>query len=278
MRYYFIILCVVLICSPVIQAATPPPIQLASIYHQDVNIQEYWVSEKLDGVRAYWDGKQLISKHGNIFNAPDWYIKDFPSAPLDGELWIARNHFEQVSGITRKYNATVQEWQKVSFMIFDLPGANTNFNSRIQQIEQLVKRSASPYLKMIKQQKIEDNEQLQLLLEEVLSNGGEGLMLHKGDAFYQVKRSKDLMKLKKYEDAEAIVIGHTPGEGRNTGRLGALLVETKEGIRFKIGTGFSDLERENPPPVGSTITYKYVGKTNNNVPRFASFMRIREIF
>jgi DNA ligase 1 len=255
-----------------------PPIQLASIYHQDINIQEYWVSEKLDGVRAYWNGKQLISKQGNVFNAPAWFIKDFPPIPLDGELWIKRKQFEQVSGFTRKHQGIDQEWQKIFFMIFDMPGSSENFTARVQRMEKLIHSSKSAYLKMIKQQKIANNEQLQALLEQVVSNGGEGLMLHKGTAYYQAKRSKDLMKLKKYEDAEAIVIQHISGKGRNTGRLGALLVETAEGIQFKIGTGFSDLERENPPPIGATITYKYASKTNNNIPRFASFMRIREIY
>ena len=256
----------------------PPPIQLATVYHADINIQEYWVSEKLDGVRAYWNGQQLISKQGNIFNAPKWFIKDFPVVPLDGELWIKRHQFEKVSGIARKQHATTQEWQKISFMSFDLPSSAASFTARLQRLEKLIKLTNSPYLKLIKQQKVKSNQQLQLLLEEVLKKGGEGLMLHKETAYYQVKRSKDLMKLKKREDAEAVVLQHLPGKGRNSGRLGAVLVETETGIQFKIGTGFSDKERENPPPIGTTITYTYIGKTNNNVPRFASFKRIREMF
>ena len=255
-----------------------PALQLATIYHQDINIQEYWISEKLDGVRAYWNGKQLISKQGNIYHAPEWFLKDFPTVPLDGELWIDRQQFEKVSGITRKHNATVEEWQKISFMIFDLPNSTANFSNRIEKMQQLVSSSHSPYLKMVKQEKVDNNTQLQSLLEEVLTLGGEGLMLHHQHAYYQAKRSKDLMKLKSYQDAEAVLKQHVPGKGRNTGRLGALVVETKDGIQFKIGTGFSDQERINPPPIGAIITYKYVGKTKNNVPRFASFMRIREIY
>ncbi|MGB5446428.1 MAG: DNA ligase [Psychromonas sp.] len=277
---YSTFICLLLFFSSLSHAGDlqPPPIQLATIYDQDINIQQYWVSEKLDGVRAYWNGKQLISKQGNIFNAPAWFIKDFPIDPLDGELWIARNQFETVSSITRKKNAPDQEWQKISFMIFDLPGSDQNFTSRLQRLQKLIALSNSPYLKLIKQQKMNSNKQLQLFLEKVLSEGGEGLMLHKDDAYYQAKRSKDLMKLKKQEDAEAVVIQHLPGKGRNSGRLGALLVETETGIKFKIGTGFSDQERENPPPIGATITYTYIGKTRNNVPRFASFKRIREIY
>lgn len=271
----FLIFCLTLLFSPFAQAATPP-IQLATIYHQEIDIKKFWISEKLDGVRAYWDGKNLISRQGNIFNAPLWFTKDFPDTQIDGELWIARNQFEQVSGIVRKQKATTEQWQKISFMIFDLPSSSENFNERIKIMEKIVADSASPHLKMITQQKVQSNTQLQLLLEQVLSQGGEGLMLHKGSAYYQAKRSKDLMKLKKQQDAEALVLQHLPGEGRNSGRLGALLVKNRAGIIFKIGTGFSDLERENPPAIGATITYQYIGTTKNNVPRFASFMRVRE--
>ncbi|WP_019615019.1 DNA ligase [Psychromonas ossibalaenae] len=275
--HYYLFLCL-FILWPTVSPASVPPIQLATIYRQDINIDEYWVSEKLDGVRAYWDGKQLISRQGNVFSAPQWFIKDFPSVPLDGELWIARDKFAQVSGIARTHNGKTQEWEQISFMIFDLPASLANFSQRIKLISRLVKQSSSPYLKMIPQHKITDNTKLQILLEEVIASGGEGLMLHKGSAYYQVKRSQDLMKLKKYEDAEAVVRKHIPGKGRNSGRMGSLLVETESGILFKIGTGFSDIERENPPEIGAIITYKFIGKTKNNVPRFASFMRIRESY
>ena len=145
-------------------------------------------------------------------------------------------------------------------------------------MQDIIKKSNSPYLQMIEQQQLASNVQLQALLERTLRQGGEGLMLHKGSAYYQAKRSKDLMKLKKYQDAEAVVLQHLPGKGRNSGRLGAILVKTPEGLTFKIGSGFSDSERENPPAIGATITYQYIGKTKNGIPRFASFVRIRVPF
>ena len=203
-----LIFCLTLLFSPFAQSATAPQIQLATIYHQDINIQEYWISEKLDGVRAYWNGKNLISRQGNIFNAPLWFTNGFPDTPLDGELWIKRNQFEKVSGIVRKQQADREEWKKISFMIFDLPGSLVDFSERIKLMEKIVENSASPYLKMIKQQKLQSNPELQLLLEQVLAKGGEGLMLHRGSAYYQAKRSKDLMKLKKHQDAEAVVLQH----------------------------------------------------------------------
>lgn len=274
----FILLLLSLLLPLFSYAATPPAIQLATVYHQDINVEKYWISEKLDGVRAYWDGKKLISRQGNIFKAPQWFIKDFPKIALDGELWISRGQFESVSGIVRQQKKNNLQWQKISFMIFDLPTSSDNFSHRLIQIKKLTESSSSPYLKMITQIKVKNNSELQLLLDQVLAKGGEGLMLHKEDAYYQKKRSMDLMKLKKKEDAEAVVIRHIIGKGRNSHRLGSLLVETTEGIQFKIGTGFSDKEREKPPAIGTTITYQYIGRTKNGVPRFASFLRIRRYF
>jgi len=277
MRYYFILL-LSLFFFPLSHAANPPKIQLASIYQEDIDIQQYWISEKLDGVRGYWDGTRIISRQGNVFNTPAWFTKGFPTSPLDGELWIGREKFDLVSGIVRQHQASDKDWQKITFMIFDLPSSKDTFSERVEQMKTIVKQAQSPFLQMIDQQQVTNNTQLQQLLSEVLKHGGEGLMLHQRNAYYQTKRSKDLMKLKKYQDAEAVVIKHIQGKGRNAKRLGALLVKTQEGIIFKIGTGFSDLERENPPTIGETITYKYIGKTKNGVPRFASFIRIRKDF
>lgn len=271
MAYIFVLL---LFFSSTLNA-TPPPIQLATTFHEDINIQNYWISEKLDGIRAYWNGKQLISRQGNVFPAPSWFIDGFPSDPLDGELWIARGQFEKVSSIARSHSGDQTRWQSVSFMIFDLPASKATFTQRLLTLQQRVNDSPSLYLKMITQYKLSTQEQLQAELDTVIKGGGEGLMLHHIDAYYQVKRSLDLMKLKRYEDAEAVVLEHVAGKGKHRGRMGALVVKTPEGITFKIGTGFSDKERENPPKIGDIITYQYIGKTKNNVPRFASYLRIR---
>jgi len=258
--------------------AKAPAIQLATNYRQDIDINQYFVSEKLDGIRAYWDGQQLISKQGNAFTAPLWFIKAFPNVALDGELWIARAEFEKVSSIVRTQNSNNKQWQQVKFMIFDLPTSSLPFTQRIKQMQQLVTATNSPYLQMIEQQKVTNAVALFSLLDKVVMDQGEGLMLHHKDALYQSKRSRDLMKLKKFEDAEATVIAHLPGKGKYVGLLGSLLVETSDGIRFKIGSGFSDKERQNPPPIGSIISYRFTGKTGNEIPRFASFMRVRVIY
>ena len=257
---------------------TVPAIQLPTQYREDIQVNEYYTSEKLDGIRAYWDGQHLISKNGNIFTAPDWFIADFPTQAIDGELWIARHTFEQVSSIVRTQNDQNKAWQQVKFMIFDLPTSPLPFAQRVTAMQQLTTDINSPYFKMIPQQKLNSSEALFKLLDKVVNAQGEGLMLHHQDALYQHIRSRDLMKLKRFEDAEATVIAHLPGKGKYEGLLGALLVETEEGIQFKIGTGFSDQERQTPPPIDTVITYRYTGKTRNNIPRFASFMRVRAIY
>jgi len=197
---------------------------------------------------------------------------------MDGELWIARQNFEKVSGIVRTQDANNLQWQLVTYMIFDLPQNKSPFKQRISAMKKLVADNDSQYLAMIKQQKLTTNKALQKLLKEVVEQQGEGLMLHHQGALYKTKRNNDLMKLKMYEDAEATVIAHIPGKGKYKGQLGSLLVETDSGIRFKLGTGFSDEERKNPPAIGSVVTYRFTGKTRNNIPRFASYMRIRVIY
>ncbi|WDD99549.1 DNA ligase [Thalassomonas actiniarum] len=257
------------------QTPAKPGIQLASRYQEQENISEFFISEKLDGVRGYWTGKQLLTRQGNIINAPVFFTIGWPNIPLDGELWLGRNRFEQVSATVRTFKAKAKDWQQIRFMLFDLPGHKGTFSERIKAMRAIVTATNNPYLNMISQEKLSSVGSLQARLKQVVDNGGEGLMLHHQDAYYQNGRNALVMKLKQYQDAEAVVLAHNPGTGKYLDKLGSLLVKTSEGIVFKIGTGFSDQEREFPPPIGSTITYRYTGKTKNGVPKFASFMRQR---
>lgn len=252
-----------------------PALQHAKSYTNDINIESYWVSEKLDGVRGYWNGKHLVTRNGNKIHTPTWFTASWPSYAMDGELWIARNKFEQVSGCIRSKSTQRLCWKSVKYMVFDLPQHHGDFSSRIESMKQLVNEKLSPQLFMVKQQKIQNTAHLFSLLDKTIEDGGEGLMLHLASANYQIGRNNNVLKLKRHQDAEARVISYTPGKGKYKGVLGSLLVQTPTGIQFKIGTGFSDLERANPPDIGSIITYKYIGKTQRGVPRFASFIRIK---
>ena len=256
--------------------AGAPPLLLANAYREDVALDRYWVSEKLDGVRAYWDGERLRSRKGNPINAPPWFVAHFPRVPLDGELWMGRGAFERLSGAVRRQRPDDAQWREIRFMVFDLPSSPATFDRRLQRLREMFETVASPYVALVEQFRVAGRAELMERLERVVADGGEGLMLHRGSSLYAAGRSDDLLKLKTHEDAEAVVIGHLPGKGRLTGMLGALLVETPEGLRFRLGTGFSDEERRNPPPLGTTVTYKHHGRTRNGVPRFASFLRIRD--
>ncbi len=252
-----------------------PPIQLANSYYPYINLKNYWVSEKLDGVRAYWDGKQFISKQGYRINAPDWFIQNFPADVLDGELWIGRNQFELVSGIIRQQTPDDARWRKVRFMVFDMPKNPAIFTQRLAAMKQLIASTQSEYIQLIAQFSINTHDDLIKELTNTVKNGGEGLMLHRGDSLYRAERNDDLLKVKAFQDAEATVIDYVPGKGKYQNMLGALLVENADKVRFKLGSGFTDQQRQNPPPIGSIITYKYFGKTKNNTPKFASFIRVR---
>ena len=265
-----------LMCFAPLVWSAPPNLMLANSYHDDIDLSQYWVSEKLDGVRAYWNGSQLISRQGNAFTAPEWFIADFPKTPLDGELWLGRGDFEALSGAVRKTSPVDSEWRKIRFMVFDMPTQEGDFNQRLEKLRNLFAAKHSPYIELVAQEKLPNPNALMHRLEEIVNAGGEGLMLHLGSAPYRAMRSDDLLKLKRYDDAEATVLAHIAGAGKYQGMMGALLVKTSAGTEFKIGTGFNDAQRRNPPPVGSEITYRYRGVTKNGTPRFASFLRIRE--
>jgi DNA ligase-1 len=251
-----------------------PALMLASRYHQNIDVGDYWVSEKLDGVRARWDGSHLVSRGGYHFAAPSWFTGKFPPQPLDGELWIARGRYEEVSGIVRKMTPH-EGWKQVRLMVFDLPQRQGKFTRRLQSMRQLVEQSASPYLALIRQYRVADNDVLMRRLQSVIDDGGEGLMLHRATALYRNGRSSDLLKLKKFSDAEATVIGYRPGKGKFAGMTGSLKVRNDDGIVFFVGSGLTMQQRAEPPPISSRITYRYQGFTRKGVPRFAVFLRER---
>jgi len=255
-------------------ANTPPEIQLATKYNLKYNISQYWISEKLDGIRGYWNGHELLTKNGNKLNTPAWFTNKWPNQVIEGELWAGRNTFEQVASCVRRKKAEAC-WKNIHFMIFDLPQQESIFSQRINKMNQLVEQVDSLYFQTIKQFKLPSIKALNKTLKNIVQQKGEGLMLHYQDAYYSVGRSHNIMKLKPYQDAEGLVIKHFGGKGKYKNMLGSIQVKTSEGITFKIGSGFSDKERKFPPPIGSTITFKYIGKTQKGVPKFASFLRIK---
>ena len=252
-----------------------PALLLANVYAGQIDPTLYLVSEKYDGVRAVWDGRTLRFRSGRSVAAPLWFTARLPAQPLDGELWLGRGRFEQLSGIVRKEQPVDEEWRQVHYMVFELPEGEGTFAQRALRIQSLVAQAGWPMLQAVEQSPVSDRASLQRLLTQIVAQGGEGLMLHLADAPYITGRSDVLLKLKPYLDTEAIVVAHLPGKGKYSGQMGALRLQMPDGRRFNLGTGFSDAERREPPALGSSVTYRYRDLTSNGLPRFASFLRVR---
>ena len=272
------LLAVLLVMSPSAPAGepAPPPLMLAQRYEAGVDVRDYWISEKLDGVRGYWDGSRLLTRGGRRIRTPDWYTAGWPHVPLDGELWIGRGRFDEVSGIVRRQQPEDGAWQRVRYMVFDLPAHPGTFDERLAALRDLIGRLRIDWLRPVAQFRLDSPAALEARLADIVSAGGEGLMLHRAAALRQARRSEDLLKLKAHDDAEAQVIGHEPGQGRYRGMLGALRVRTADGREFRLGTGFTDAQRRSPPPPGTWVTYRYNGLTATGLPRFARFLRVRD--
>ena len=257
-------------------AADAPALLLAQVYRPGLPLQDYWVSEKYDGVRGFWDGRTLRTRGGETVQAPAWFTAGWPEVPMDGELWAGRGRFSHAQSTTRQQQPGDVAWRQMRFMVFDLPGDKGTFDQRLPALNALVESLGQPWVQAVPQRRVANDAALQALLHRTVRAGGEGLMLHRGASLYRAGRSDDLIKVKTHEDTEARVIAYLPGKGRHAGRMGALLVEMPSGQRFRLGAGFSDADRERPPPVGSWVTYRFRGTHNGGLPRFASFVRARE--
>jgi DNA ligase-1 len=252
------------------------PVMLANVYRPGIALDDYWVSEKYDGVRALWDGRRLLTRGGETIHAPAWFVAGWPAMALDGELWAGRGNFQQAVSTVRQQTPDDKAWSKMRFMVFDMPGKVGEFDLRLRATRSTVQQMNLPWVQVVEQRKVADHAALQALLDRTVAQGGEGLMLHRGSSLYRAERNDDLLKFKPYEDTEARVVGHLPGKGKYAGMLGALQVETPEGVRFKLGSGLSDAQRRDPPAIGALVTYRYRGFNDSGIPRFAVFMRIRE--
>jgi DNA ligase-1 len=253
---------------------TAPPVLLAHSWSHDVAPDGWWMSEKLDGIRAYWDGAQFWSRLGNRFAAPAWFTAALPRHPLDGELWMGRKLFQRTTSVVRSGDAG-DAWKQLLYVVFDAPASAAPFEERMDELRAALDRHAPPYARWHEHVRCAGVDHLRAELARVEALGGEGLMLRRPGSRYEVGRSSSLLKVKTFHDAEARVVGHAPGAGKHKGRLGALEVELADGTRFSVGTGLSDDERRAPPPIGSVITFRYQELSEDGVPRFPSYVGVR---
>ena len=267
------LLLVVAAATPLPSRASPPALQRPTAYRSGIALAGYWVSEKLDGVRGYWDGTQLWTRGGQRISPPAWFTAGWPSAALDGELWAGHGAFATAVSTVRQADAGDAAWRQMHYRLFDLPAHSGAFDARLAALQQL---ALPAWVQPVEQMRVASQAALQALLRQTVQAGGEGLVLHRSDALLASPTTDDLLKLKPFEDAEARVVGHVAGQGKYAGLMGALQVETPEGRKFKLGTGFSDAQRRDPPALGTWVTYRYRDINPSGIPRFASFLRLRE--
>lgn len=261
--------------------ASPPALMLAKVYHPGIDLSDYWVSEKYDGMRGYWDGARLLTRGGVRVHAPAWFTENWPATPMDGELWAGRGQFSHAVSTVRQQVPDDNAWRHMRFMVFDVPTHGGVFTERMAALNAVVASIHLPWVVAVVQTRATTHAALHSQMLRTVKAGGEGLVLHRGASLYTAARNDDLLKVKPFEDAEARVLGYQAGRGKYSAAVGALLVETvtsgnaaAPGLRFKIGNGLSDAQRRAPPPVGSLVTYRYQGLTDAGVPRFVSFVRV----
>ena len=262
-----------ILCSPL--PAREPALQKAKTFTWQEEVTGWVMSEKLDGIRGYWDGRQLLTRKGRPLNPPPWFIKNFPPFELDGELWSKRGDFEFIqSTVLDKHPG--EGWRKITYNIFEVPNEKGGFLLRLNRAKEWFEIHRNTHVRFIPQIRVADRSDLDEFLNEVESKGGEGVIVKDPAKAYHSGRSAYVLKVKRFKDMEGLVIGVNKGKGKYESMMGSLTLKLEDGTVFKLGTGFTDRLRKNPPLPGAVVTFKYNGLTKNGIPKFASFLRIRE--
>lgn len=252
-----------------------PHLLLADVWNSSIDPTGWWMSEKYDGLRGYWDGQTLWTRKGQVVHAPGYFLAELPRGlALDGELWIGRGKFEETVSTVRAETPD-DRWKNVHFMVFDAPQAKGTFEERMQVLRATLPEG-NRFVRVVVQERCRGVRQLLAERDRVVKMGGEGLMLRQPESQYEPRRSPSLLKVKPYDDAEATVISYETGKGKLAGKLGALRVRTDDGREFSIGSGLTDAQRESPPPIGTVITYRFRGLTAKGMPRFPTYLRVRQ--
>jgi DNA ligase-1 len=234
----------------------------------------WWMSEKYDGVRGFWDGQQLLTRNANVIHAPAYFTDQLPPMALDGELWMGHGQFEESASVVLSHTPD-ERWKQMRFMIFDAPAHSGGFEARLEVAREAIGNGHSPQIEVISQTRCRGVKHLNETLEAIEAHGGEGVMLRAPNSPYESGRSDMLLKVKSHQEAEAVVVAYKPGQGKYEGMVGSLKVRLENGRHLFIGSGLSDAQRADPPPIGAIITYRYRGYTRTGLPRFATFYRVR---
>ncbi len=255
---------------PIFLFGSKPQLLLLKTY-SDQNISGWVMSEKLDGIRAYWNGKKLLSRNGKEIFAPTWFTKDYPPFEIDGELWTKRGDFDNISSIVRD-KIPSKYWKDIKHHIFEVPNAKGNLFERLNK----VKPYENNIIKIIPQIKIINKSHLKEFHKKLEILGAEGVVVRDPKASYINKRTSKALKVKSFQDTECRIIGYTQGKGKYKDKVGAIICKMENKVIFKIGSGLSDKFRTNPLKIGTIVTFKYQNITKNGKPRFPVYLRIKD--
>jgi len=245
------------------------------------NVIGWYASEKLDGVRAIFDGKSFWTRNGNRLDAPYHFTASLEKLPLhgrflDGELYISRGRFNECSGIVRRHG---DEWWGIEFHVFDLISERDSFAIRNDDLRMMIEDADIPHLIHVEQDIVKCLDELSNWHNEITRQGGEGIMLKNPQSMYEQKRSSHLLKMKDFHEAEYTCVGIENGKGKYNGMIGALVLAVGDTAEktFTAGSGLNDHERSVSPHyfIGQKITVKYFELSKDGIPRFPIYKGIR---
>lgn len=252
--------------------ADKPALFLLNTYDNSQDVVGWVMSEKLDGVRGFWDGQQLLTRGGKTLNPPAWFVADYPPFAIDGELWTKRDDLGQIVSIVRRKNPD-ERWRHITHQIFEVPNQQGGLLNRLSVLDDYLTKHRNTPIRIVKQIPITKQTQVNAFLREIVAQGGEGIVLRDPNTPYQTGRLSSALKVKQHLDSECIVQKILAGKGKYTNKMGSILCQMSNGQPLKIGTGFSDADRENPPSIGSEITFKYYGLSKKGLPKYPVYLR-----
>ncbi|MBC8494370.1 MAG: DNA ligase [Candidatus Thioglobus sp.] len=270
-RFISLIIALFLSCNSL---ANKPDLFLLKTYDDSKEVVGWVMSEKLDGIRGFWTGQELLTRGGKRLNPPTWFTQNYPPFSVDGELWTKRGDFENISSIVRSKDSNYR-WQQITHNIFEVPNQSGGLLARLDVLNAYLDQNFVTHLKVLKQTEITDQQKLQDFLAEVVSNKGEGVVVRNPDSLYATGRLSSALKVKQYSDTECVVLKVLPGKGKYLGKMGSVLCQDDNGKQLKVGSGFKDKDRANPPAIGSKITFKYYGFTNKGNYKYPVYLRVR---
>jgi DNA ligase-1 len=255
--------------------STKPPMMLLETWDGKLDPTGWYFSEKYDGVRGWWDGKEFVSRGGNAYVAPALFKAKMPRTVIEGELWMGRGTFQTCSGVAR--GGSPDDWANMKFMAFDVPDPQAPLELRLTKLYSEAQLASCPWLVAVEQTVVKSAAHLRQLVADVEAKGGEGGVIRRPGSTYKLdSRSTDWLRVVSVLRDEAVVIGYTKGKGGRGGGIGALICAMPNGQQFRVGTGLKAADLQNPPPVGTVITYGYKKLTDGGVPREPRYVGVRD--